>query len=215
MSRKFNVKAVLFDFDGVIISTDECHYNSWRIIADELGVYFDQKINDSLRGLSREESLNIILKSGNICLSSEKRKTILEKKNNIYLTMVSSLDKEQIVNQVSSVMDCLHSKNIKVAIASASKNARRILKDFGIDIFMDAIVDGNDITKSKPDPEVFLSACKAIDVNPSDCLVIEDSLDALKEAENMNMKCLYLSKWKDGRKYSMISHFSEVVKLVK
>lgn len=126
--KNLGAKGVLFDFDGVIFETDIYHYLAWNAIADEFGIDFDEKINNQLRGISREESLNIILENGNVSLCSESKKELLEKKNKLYIDMVSKIYDDQIKDTVFEVVSKQHEKNIKVAIALTSKNVKNIEK---------------------------------------------------------------------------------------
>lgn len=178
-----NIKGIIFDLDGVIVSTDHFHYLAWKRLADEEGIYFDENINNRLRGVSRMESLEIILENANRTYSEEEKKELAQRKNNYYVDFLSNLASKDILPNVMSTLEALKKKNIKIAIGSSSKNTPIILKMIGLSDYFDAIADGNDIKKSKPDPEVFLIACERLNLIPKECMVIEDAkagIDAAK-----------------------------------
>ena len=169
------IEAVIFDLDGVIVSTDECHYRAWKKTADEEGIYFDRKINDRLRGVSRMDSLEIVLERAERLYTDEEKVKLAERKNNYYKEYIKKLTKDDILNGVNENLAELKAKGIKVAIGSSSKNTPDILKYIGLDNYFDAVSDGNNITKSKPDPEVFLKAADMLGVPYEKCLVVEDA----------------------------------------
>ena len=170
-----NIKGVVFDLDGVICFTDEYHYLSWKTIADKEGIYFDRKINNRLRGVSRMASLDIILEKSNRTYSEEEKIALASEKNEIYKGYLAKMTPNDVSDDVSFTLKTLKEKGIKIAIGSSSKNTKLILKQIGLIDSFDEIVDGNDINHSKPDPEVFLCAAKKIKENPKDCLVVEDA----------------------------------------
>lgn len=169
-------KAVIFDLDGVICSTDEYHYKAWKKLADKMNISFDRKVNERLRGVSRMESLEIILKNyhGNM-LSREEKDKLTEEKNRIYRESLSNMSEKDLSSEVKETLELLHNMGLKLAIGSSSKNTKYILKQIGLESFFDAISDGTNIKKSKPDPEVFLKAAEFIHENPENCLVVEDA----------------------------------------
>ena len=169
-------KAVIFDLDGVICSTDEYHYKAWKKLADKMNISFDRKVNERLRGVSRMESLEIILKNyhGNMLSRKEKDK-LTEEKNQIYRKSLSNMSEKDLSSEVKETLELLHNMGLKLAIGSSSKNTKYILKQIGLESFFDAISDGTNIKKSKPDPEVFLKAAEFIHENPENCLVVEDA----------------------------------------
>lgn len=169
-------KAVIFDLDGVICSTDEYHYKAWKKLADKVNISFDRKVNERLRGVSRMESLEIILKNyhGNM-LSREEKDKLTEEKNRIYRESLSNMSEKDLSSEVKETLELLHNMGLKLAIGSSSKNTKYILKQIGLESFFDAISDGTNIKKSKPDPEVFLKAAEFIHENPENCLVVEDA----------------------------------------
>lgn len=177
------IKAVIFDLDGVICSTDRYHYQAWKQMADEIGVYFDKTINNRLRGVSRMDSLNIILERSEKNYSKEEKERLATKKNEIYVRLLEKMNPADLSDEVKNTLDELRYHGFKMAIGSSSKNTKKILKQIGLDGYFDAVSDGTNITKSKPDPEVFLKAAEFIDEEPQNCLVVEDAVAGIKAAE--------------------------------
>lgn len=182
-------RAVIFDLDGVICHTDKYHYQAWKAVADELGIYFDEVINNRLRGVSRMESFEIILERYDGIMSQEGKVAYTEKKNNIYKELLKNMSPEDLSSEVKETLDALRAKGLKLAIGSSSKNARFILGQLGLDQYFDAISDGNNISKSKPDPEVFVKAAEYLGEEPKDCLVVEDAKAGLEAAIGGGMDC--------------------------
>jgi len=176
-----SIKAVIFDLDGVIVSTDEYHYEAWKMIADEEKIYFDRKINEQLRGVSRMESLEIILRKSERAYKQEEKNQLAEKKNEFYKVLLNNITPADILPGVAKILEGLKERNIKIAIGSSSKNTPIILERIGLHNYFDAVADGNSIKNSKPDPEVFLLAAEKLQIEPKDCLVVEDA-DAGVEA---------------------------------
>ena len=174
-------KAIIFDLDGVLVSTDNCHYEAWKKMADEEGIYFDRTINERLRGVSRMESLEIILERAEKEYTDEEKICMAERKNGYYKKLIGTLDKSAILDGAVEFVETAKSMGLMVAIGSSSKNTVAILTQVGIIELFDAIADGNDIKNSKPDPEVFLVAAQKLGVEPELCLVVEDA-DAGVEA---------------------------------
>lgn len=168
-------KAVIFDLDGVICFTDKYHYLAWKLLADKIGVYFDEDINNRLRGVSRRESLEIILEGGEKSYSEEEKQEMLDFKNEQYVSFIQDMSDKDLSEEVKDTLDVLRSKKYLLAIGSSSKNAKTILQRLGLENYFDAISDGTNITKSKPDPEVFLKAAEFLGVSPTECLVVEDA----------------------------------------
>lgn len=169
-------KAIIFDLDGVICSTDEYHYKAWKQLADKMNIPFDRKVNERLRGVSRMQSLEIILETyhGPVLSQNEKDK-LAEEKNDTYRASLSEMSTDNLSAEVRETLETLRKMGLKLAIGSSSKNTRFILKQIGLADFFDAISDGTNIVKSKPDPEVFLKAAEYIGEKPEDCLVVEDA----------------------------------------
>lgn len=172
-----NYKAVIFDLDGVICSTDEYHYQAWKKMADSMGIYFDRTINNRLRGVSRMESLEIILERyEGEPLSEEKKVELATLKNDIYRESLKQMSTADLSDEVRDTLNALRAKGLKLAIGSSSKNTPFILGQLGLGDFFDAISDGNNIVNSKPNPEVFLKAAEFLGLTPADCLVVEDAV---------------------------------------
>jgi len=185
---KTNTKAaVIFDLDGVIVDTAKFHFKAWKKLANDLGFDFTEEQNEELKGVSREASLKKILRWGNMELSQEDFQSQMHLKNENYLGYVETMNASEILPGVPRILEFLKLNNIPFALGSASKNARRILKQIDLYEEFDAIVDGTDVTKAKPDPEVFLIAAKKLQVAPEDCLVFEDSLAGVQAANAGNM----------------------------
>jgi beta-phosphoglucomutase len=176
-------KAIIFDLDGVICHTDYYHYLAWNQLADKIGVYFDETINNRLRGVSRMESLEIILEKleGKVLLPDEKV-MLAEEKNTMYKELLLKMTTKDLSEEVKDTLSILRRKGLKLAIGSSSKNARLILTQIGLADFFDAISDGNNITRSKPHPEVFLKAAKYLGLESCDCLVVEDAKAGIEAA---------------------------------
>lgn len=175
-------KGIIFDLDGVICSTDQYHYQAWKRIADEIGIYFDESINNRLRGVSRMASLDIILERAERRYSVGERETLAEKKNQIYIELLQQMSTLDLSDEVKETLEKLHLKGYKLAIGSSSKNAKLILGRLGLDSFFDAVSDGTNIIHSKPNPEVFLKAAEYLNFAPHDCLVVEDAFAGIAAA---------------------------------
>ncbi|WED24623.1 beta-phosphoglucomutase [Vibrio sp. JC009] len=176
-------KAFIFDLDGVITDTAELHFQAWKRMADEEGYYFDREINEQLRGVSRRASLDIILNGTEI--SEEKVAELMERKNNYYLELLNTITAKDVLPGIEAFLLELNARGIKVALASASKNARPILHKLGLTPLFDAIGDGWSVSRSKPAPDVFIHAAGQVGVNVDECIVVEDAeagVDAGKEA---------------------------------
>ncbi|MBR5572845.1 MAG: beta-phosphoglucomutase [Oscillospiraceae bacterium] len=168
---------VIFDLDGVICFTDEYHYLAWKEMADDMGVYFDREINNRLRGVSRMASLEIILERyEGPALSDEEKTALAEKKNNIYRNLLGRMTPADLPVEVKETLDRLRAAGLKLAIGSSSKNAPFILERIGLAKYFDAVSDGNNITRSKPDPQVFTMAAEFLGLAPKECLVVEDAV---------------------------------------
>ena len=169
------MKAFIFDLDGVIVSTDSLHYRAWKALADSEGIYFDEEINNRLRGVSRMESLEIILERATRTYTDEEKVAMAEKKNGIYRELLQVLTLSDRLAGVTETLDALRAQGYKLAIGSSSKNTPIILEKIGYSGYFDAISDGNNIKNSKPDPEVFLKAAEFLQLQPSECFVVEDA----------------------------------------
>ena len=169
-------KGVIFDLDGVLCFTDDYHYQAWKSLADDLNIYFDREINNRLRGVSRMASLDIVLEKSNKKYSDEEKIALATKKNDIYVKLLDNITENDCSNEVRNTLLELKRRGIKIAIGSSSKNTPKILNRLGIYSYFDAISDGNNITHSKPNPEVFLKAAEFINENPQDCLIVDDAI---------------------------------------
>lgn len=183
------MKAVIFDLDGVLVSTDELHYQAWKSLADKIGVYFDREINHRLRGVGRMDCLEIILERyEGTPFSQEEKNVLAEEKNNMYRKLLKTMSPEDVTEDVRKTLKTLRERGYKLGLGSASKNAEFILKQTGLWESLDKIADGNDITKSKPDPEVFLKAAEFLGETPNDCIVVEDAEAGIKAGIRAGMK---------------------------
>jgi len=182
-----NKKAFIFDLDGVIVDTARYHFLAWQKIAAELGVEFTPEHNEELKGVSRVRSLDIILKLGNIQVSEENKNKWLTQKNEDYLAYIEHMDESEILPGVVNILEFIKEKKQLIALGSASKNARPILEKVKILHMFDVIVDGNDVTNAKPDPEVFLRAAKLLNATNENSMVFEDSVAGIQAANIANM----------------------------
>lgn len=178
---------VIFDLDGVIVDTAGYHFLAWKHVADHLGFEFTETHNELLKGVSRVRSLEILLQIGNIDLSDAQKQDILFSKNKEYLHYITKMGSEEILPGVKNLLDKLDDLGIKYALGSASKNAPLILKQVGLLHRFKAIVDGNDVSKAKPDPEVFLIGARKLELLPEDCIVFEDAIAGIEAANKANM----------------------------
>lgn len=168
-------KGVIFDLDGVICFTDELHYRAWKALADRLNIYFDRDINNRLRGVSRMASLEIILERASQEYTPAEKDAFAAEKNALYADSLRTMSEKDVSDDVRTTLKTLKERGVKIAIGSSSKNTPTILERIGLYDEFDAISDGNNITKSKPDPEVFLKAAEFLGLEPKDCLIVEDA----------------------------------------
>lgn len=179
--------AFIFDLDGVIVDTAKYHYLAWKNLANALGFDFSEEQNELLKGVSRIQSLEILLSLGKVNLSEEKKQTLLLEKNKEYLEYVNKMTSEEILPGVNDLLNFLEINDIKYALGSASKNAPLILEKVGLLNRFTAIVDGNDVSKAKPDPEVFLIGAKKLGMKPENCVVVEDAIAGIQAANAAKM----------------------------
>jgi len=184
------ILGVLFDLDGVIVSTDNCHYLAWQRMADEEGIFFDRTINERLRGVSRMESLEIILERAERAYTDEEKQQLAARKNAYYVELIGSLTENDILPGTLETLKLLRDRGIKIAIGSSSRNTPIILKQIGLQNAFDAVADGNAIKNSKPDPEVFLLAASLLGLEPKNCLVVEDADAGVEAAVAGGMRAL-------------------------
>ena len=180
-------KGFILDLDGVIVDTAKYHYLAWKKLADQLGIEFTHEINERFKGVSRKRCLEILLEMGNIKVSQEQFDEWLAEKNNDYLKHIATMDESEILPGVPKILNYLKEKKIPMALGSASKNARPILEKVKLLSYFDVIVDGNNVSKAKPDPQVFLFAAKELNVEPENCVVFEDAIAGIQAANNAKM----------------------------
>ncbi len=189
---KFKKRAVIFDLDGVICFTDKYHYQAWKMLADRLGIYFDETINNRLRGVSRMASLEIILERSAKEYTQEEKVAFAEEKNDYYRELLKNMSPADLTDEVKVTLNELRRRGYLLTIGSSSKNTKFILSRIGLADFFDAIADGTDITRSKPDPEVFLISAAKVGVAPADCAVVEDAKAGIQAAKAGGMTALAL-----------------------
>lgn len=209
-------KAIIFDLDGVICFTDEYHYRAWKALADRLNAPFDRTINNRLRGVSRMASLEIVLETyTGPELSEEEKAALATEKNEMYRESLKEMSPADLSDEVRETLDALRAKGLKLAIGSSSKNTPFILKQIGLEGYFDAVSDGNNISRSKPDPEVFLKAAEFLGMDPADCLVVEDAVSGAEagHAGGMKVACLGDAARQGAGDWNMNS-FSELLTVV-
>ncbi|MBG7613288.1 beta-phosphoglucomutase [Polaribacter sp. BAL334] len=180
-------KGIIFDLDGVIVDTAKYHYLAWKKLANQLGFEFTEEQNELFKGVSRKRCLDILLEMGNLSATQEQKDVWMIEKNNDYLAYIEKMDDSEILPDVPKILTLLKENAIPIALGSASKNALPILEKVGLAHFFDVIVDGNSVTKAKPDPEVFLMAAKKMNLSPSNCIVFEDAVAGIEAANAANM----------------------------
>jgi beta-phosphoglucomutase len=176
------IKACIFDLDGVIVDTAKYHYKAWKRLANELGFDFTEEENEQLKGVSRTRSLELILNWGGIEKTDEEREALANMKNEWYLEFILRMNPDEVLPGVINFLDEIKSKKVKIGLGSASKNAKTILERVNLLHYFDIIIDGNDTTKSKPDPEVFLMGAEQLEVKPKEAIVFEDAEKGLTAA---------------------------------
>ncbi len=208
-------QAIIFDLDGVICHTDRYHYLAWKQLADELGIYFDETINHRLRGVSRMESLEIVLERSDRTFTEEEKLLYAEKKNEVYKELLKQMSPKDLSEEVKQTLDELRAKGLKLGIGSSSKNAGFILSRIGLEGYFDAVCDGNCISRSKPDPEVFVKAAAMLSTPAERCLVVEDAKAGVEAAVAGGMDCAAIG---DARCCEQAAHalttFSDLLKVV-
>lgn len=177
-------KGIIFDLDGVICFTDKYHYQAWKRLADNEGIYFDEEINNRLRGVSRMDSLEIILERSDREYTIAEKEQMAAAKNEEYVKLLAGMTTADLSDEVRNTLNTLRGKGYLLAIGSSSKNAKAILQRLGLGNFFDAVSDGTNISKSKPDPEVFLKAAEFLQLKPEECLVVEDAEAGIDAAVN-------------------------------
>ncbi len=208
------MKAIIFDLDGVICHTDEYHYLAWKAMADSMNIPFDRQVNNRLRGVSRMASLEIILEQYTGALSQAEKEELAEQKNELYKESLKNMSPADLSEEVKTTLDALRQRGYKLAIGSSSKNARFILQQLGLGSFFDAISDGNNITHSKPDPEVFVKAVQMLCIAPEECLVVEDAVSGAiaGKAGGMKVACVGDASAEKAGDYNLTS-FAELLEI--
>lgn len=210
------IKGIIFDLDGVIVFTDHFHYLAWKSIADEEGIYFNETINHRLRGISRMESLSIILERSTKIYSEEEKVALATLKNQRYQEYLKTMTNHDVNEKDRQFLIYLKEKGYKIAVGSSSKNAGFILKQVGLDQLFDAVVDGNHITHSKPHPEVFLKAATALKLPVSECLVVEDAEAGIDAAKTGGFIACGIQQAKDYIKTDVpLTSLSDLAKYLK
>ncbi len=188
------IQACLFDLDGVVVDTARYHYIAWKEIAEGLGFHFSENDNERLKGVSRMQSLEILLEVGRIQLSQSEKEDLAERKNNLYVSYIREMTPDEILPGVITFLDELRNNNILIALGSASKNALFILEKINLTQKFDAVIDGNKVSKAKPDPEVFLKGAAELGIGPENCLVFEDAQAGIDAARNAGMYAIGIGR---------------------
>lgn len=185
-----HIKACLFDLDGVIVDTAIYHYQAWKRLANQLGFDFTEHDNEQLKGVSRTRSLEIILELGGVTKTEAEKDELATRKNDWYVAMINKMRPDEILPGAKEFVQACRAAGIKTALGSASKNSMTILDKIGMTDLFDAIIDGNKVTKAKPDPEVFLKGAEELGVQPADCVVFEDAIAGVEAAKAGGMKAV-------------------------
>lgn len=210
------IKGIIFDLDGVIVSTDQYHYEAWKALADREGIYFDKNINNRLRGVSRRESLMIILEKSQRKYNELEIEEMLNYKNEIYRNSLNKLTKIDIMPGIVELLEYLESQNIKKAIGSSSKNTMLILDRIGLKAKFDYIVDGTMITNTKPDPEVFIKARLGLGLQEDECLVVEDAVAGVMASHYANIKAIAIGDAAKNKKGDYnLDNVLDLIKILK
>jgi len=184
------IKACIFDLDGVIVDTAKYHYLAWKALADKLGFEFTAVHNERLKGVSRMDSLEILLEIGQVTLTEAEKVRYAAEKNTLYVSFIEQMTPDEILPNVREFLKELRNEGVKISLGSASKNAEMILEKLDLMSAFDAIVDGRHISKAKPDPEVFLRGASELKVKPAVCVVFEDAQAGVQAAKNAGMACV-------------------------
>lgn len=208
-------KGIIFDLDGVIVFTDRYHYKAWKHIADRMGIYFDETINNRLRGVSRMESLEIILEQyKGEPLTEGQKKELAAEKNEIYKGFLKLMKPDDVTKEVRETLAELRKRGYKLSVGSSSRNAGLILEQVHLTEAFDAVSDGNNITKSKPDPEVFLKAAGFLGLAPEECAVVEDAYAGIDAAKAAGMEAVGIGDASGYEKADQrLETFSDLLKL--
>lgn len=203
------IKGVVFDLDGVLVSTDEMHYQAWARLAREEGIPFDRKQNERQRGVSRMESLEVLLERAGREYSPEEKREMAERKNAYYRTLLETLSPEDTLPGARVMLSALRDRGIRIAIGSSSRNTPLILEKTALAAEVDAVADGNDIKRSKPFPDVFLIAAERLGLAPGSCLVVEDAPAGIEAGRRAGMAVFGIDA--SGILVGMVEHSSETL----
>ncbi|MBL7841000.1 MAG: beta-phosphoglucomutase [Cyclobacteriaceae bacterium] len=184
------IKACIFDLDGVLVDTAHYHFLAWKRLAKEFDYELTEEINEELKGVSRMKSLEIVLQHANVSLENQKKELLADRKNGWFTEYVHNMNPDELFPGVRELFSRLRKDNIKIGLASSSKNAKTIIEILGIQHEFETVVDGTMIVHSKPDPEIFLLAAKRLGIDPADCLVFEDAEAGVEAALAAGMKCV-------------------------
>ncbi|MNO79707.1 Beta-phosphoglucomutase [compost metagenome] len=205
------IQACIFDLDGVICDTAHYHYLAWKQLADELGFEFTKEDNERLKGVSRMDSLDILLEIGQLTVDEETKLVFADRKNQVYVDFIRQIGPEEILDGIKPFLVALRARGIKIALGSVSKNAEMILNNLQLKSYFDVIIDGTKITNAKPDPEVFLRGAQELSVTPDACVVFEDAYSGIEAAIRAGMKCVGVGDPDIlGRADKIISGFQDV-----
>ena len=184
------MKAMLFDLDGVVVFTDKYHYLAWKELSDENGWSFSEEINHGCRGVPRMESLEVILRHNQVELTAEQKEAFADRKNRRYVELLQQIDPSDICPGVVAFLQSLRNRGLKIGLCSSSRNAKLVLENLGLMQWFDAVVTGDEISKAKPDPEIFLTGACRLGVDPADCVVFEDAPAGVDAALAAGMHCV-------------------------
>lgn len=208
------IKAIIFDLDGVIVTTDEQHYLAWQMLADKLSIPFDRETNNRFRGVSRMACMDILAEIGDKSFTNEEKEAYATEKNEHYRSLLGQMSEKDLDPEVKNTLDKLRQKGIRLAIGSSSKNAKFILGKIGLGDYFDAVSDGTNITRSKPDPEVFLKAAQMLEIPAEECLVVEDALSGVSAALKAGMEVATVGDAKEnGCGTYLMDSFSDLLKI--
>lgn len=203
-NRGLKKQAVIFDLDGVLVSTDEQHFQAWKALCDHLGIAFDREVNNKFRGVSRMVCMDMIEWMSGSAFTPEQKLEYADWKNRHYRVLLEGLTKDDLSVEVKGTLETLRLQGYCQAVGSSSKNARFILARIGLDNWFDAVVDGTEIYYSKPDPEVFLRAAHKLGIEPDHCVVVEDAASGVQAAKAANMTAIAIG---DARKSSVADYW--------
>ena len=193
-SMSTNLRACIFDLDGVIVDTAKYHYLSWQRLAEGLGITFTEEDNEQLKGISRTRSLEILLGLGQVSKTAEEKEQLAAQKNEWFREYILQMTPAEVLPGVQDFLDELRNAGIKIALGSASKNAMTILNQVGLTHYFEAIIDGTKVTEAKPDPEIFLTGARALGEEPAHCVVFEDAIAGVEAAHRGGMFCVGVGK---------------------